>query len=636
VTVEVVAEDDCRIRVLPPELAEQIAAGEVVERPASVVKELVENALDAGARKIEVTLEAGGRRLLRVVDDGSGMSPTEVRLAVQRHATSKLRSADDLWSLGTFGFRGEALPSIGSVSRLSIGTKRPGTEAGFRLVIEGGRQTEAREVGMADGTQIEVRDLFYNVPARLKFLKTEATEAANVSEALLRLALANPQVHVKLRSGDRTVLDLPPVAAFAERVRSALGRRGAGALHEAQGEENGVRVHAFVGPPDEASSTPRNTFLFVARRGVRDRALVSALVMAYGELLERGRYPLGALFVEVPGAEVDVNVHPQKLEVRFARAQEVYAAVRHVVGAAIAQAPWLAAPARSYSLPVGIRAGAGIARDGGDPGPHRDSGAGDVESPAWSMGDAGARAARGAGGARDGRDNVDRAGLFPAPARAGESTGTEAGTGMTTGTGVTFFGGLRYVGQVHRTYLVCEAPGELVLVDQHAAHERVAYARLRRAHAARAVPRQALLYPIEVQVDAQAQALAESPEGLALLDRLGFEVDGFGKAGGVPQLVVRAVPQLLAGADVRALLVDALGSLGDEPALTAAEAKVDHVLATMACHAVRRAGDVLPREEVEALLASLDEVDLASHCPHGRPVLVRLSLSEIERRFGRV
>jgi DNA mismatch repair protein MutL len=318
-----------------------------------VVKELVENALDAGARRIEVVLEAGGRRLVRVVDDGGGMTEEEARLALQRHATSKIESADDLWRLRSFGFRGEALPSIAAVSRLVLATKTPGSVAGFRLAVEGGRETEARQIGIPDGTQIDVRELFFNTPARQKFLKTEATEAGNVSETLLRLALAHPGVHFKLRSNDRTALDLPPVRDLGERARAALGRRGAGALHEARGEENGVRVQAFVAGPEEAASTPRNTFLFVGGRSVRDRSLLSALGMAYGELLEKGRYPLAALFVEVPGPEVDYNVHPQKLEVRFAHAQEVYAAVRHVVGAAIAQAPWLALARRAvgYTLP---------------------------------------------------------------------------------------------------------------------------------------------------------------------------------------------------------------------------------------------------------------------------------------------
>jgi DNA mismatch repair protein MutL len=612
-----------RIRILPPELAEQIAAGEVVERPASVVKELVENAIDAGARRIEVTLEAGGRKLVRVVDDGCGMTAEDARLAIRRHATSKLAAAEDLWHLGTFGFRGEALPSIASVSRLSLATKPAGTLAGFRLDLEGGREVDAREAGLPDGTQIEVRDLFFNVPARLKFLKTEATEAANVSEALLRLALANPGVHIKLRSNDRTVLDLPPVTAFAERVRSALGRRGAGALHQALGEENGVKVQAFVGPPDEASSTPRNTFLFVGRRPVRDRSLLAALAMAYGELLERGRYPLAALFLEVPGSELDVNVHPQKLEVRFARAQEVYAAVRHVVGAALARAPWLA-PAGAAPRPyASVGPSIGRAADG-SPG----------SAPAvWSLAEAAAGAARGAGdGSGPGAWAPGRAaapsGLPALPFLPFAPTpGDDAGGGGLD----RFFTGLRYVGQVHRTYLVCEAPGELVLVDQHAAHERVAFSRLRRAHRARAVARQQLLFPLEVELDETAAAVAAGPDAARVLSELGFEWDAFGDR----RLVLRAVPELLKGADPRALLLDALGGLGEDPAALAADDALDHLLATLACHSVKRAGDPMDRAEAEALLGALDAVDLRGHCPHGRPVLVRLTLTELERRFGR-
>jgi DNA mismatch repair protein MutL len=614
-----------RIRVLPPELAEQIAAGEVVERPASVIKELVENALDAGARKIEVVLEAGGRRLARVIDDGCGMTPEEARLAIKRHATSKLRAADDLWHLQTFGFRGEALPSIASVSRLVLQTKPAGTVAGYRLELEGGRELAARETGMPDGTQIEVRDLFFNTPARLKFLKTEATEAANVSEALLRLSLGHPGVHVKLRSNDRTVLDLPPVSAFAERVRTALGRRGAGALHEAQGAENGVEVRAFIGPPEEASSTPRNTFLFVGRRTVRDRALLSALVMGYGELLEKGRYPLAALFLDVPGAELDVNVHPQKLEVRFARAQEVYAAVRHVVGAAIAGAPWLQAPARSYSLPSAPWSGAAEHHGAG-----AGTGGGGPPAP-WSLDDAAARAARAGQPARaDGQVRLGAGLARGAGAGGGFVPPPLAGEPLAAAPAFAF-GGLHYVGQLHRTYLVCEAPGELVLVDQHAAHERVAYARLRASHRARAVARQQLLFPLELELDEPELASAASPAVVAALGELGFAWD----AAGPGRLALRAVPQLLAEADPRALFVDALRAAGDEPSPTRAEEAFDHLLATLACHSVKRAGDVMDRAQAEALLGSLDEVDRRAHCPHGRPVLVRLTLAELERRFGR-
>src|SRR6266404_3973638 len=267
------------IHVLPPALADQIAAGEVVERPASVVKELVENALDAGATRVDIEVEAGGRRLIRVVDDGSGMSADDARLSLKRHATSKIASADDLWGLRTFGFRGEALPSIAAVSRLTLSTKTADAPSGVRLTVEAGTETEAREAGIPGGTQIEVRDLFFNTPARQKFLKSEATETANISEAVLRLGLAHPGVHLRLRAGGRVALDLPAHRDLAERVRAALARRGASVLHEAAGSEGGCTVRAFLAGPEEASTTARSTFLFVGGRAVRDRSLLHALAL---------------------------------------------------------------------------------------------------------------------------------------------------------------------------------------------------------------------------------------------------------------------------------------------------------------------------------------------------------------------
>jgi DNA mismatch repair protein MutL len=600
-----------KVRVLPPELADQIAAGEVVERPASVVKELVENALDAGARRIDVEIEAGGRRLVRVVDDGSGMEPDDARLALRRHATSKIASADDLWGLRTFGFRGEALPSIAAVSRLTLTTRPADAAAGFKLTVEAGLETDAREVGIPAGTQVEVRDLFFNTPARAKFGKSEATETANVSEALLRLALAHPEAHLRLRVAGRVAMDLPPHANLGERVRAALARRGAGALHEAEGEEGGVRVHAYLAGPDESTNTTRNTFLFVGGRFVRDRNLLHALGLGYGPLLEKGRYPMAALFLDVPGADVDVNVHPQKLEVRFARAQEVYAAVRHVVGAAIARAPWLRTtddrPMRTFTqLPVQM------GTLGGSPYPPATDYAG--QSPAPST--------------RSAQAHLIRAGQRSLPLRARDAD--EAGANPIVGaTAPRFFTDLNYVGQVHRTYLVCEAPDELILIDQHAAHERVAYGRLRAAHARRQMPRQQLLFPIPIEVGEAAAAALDTDD---VLGGLGFEVARHGPG----TILLRAVPEPLKDADPKPLIRELLTDLADGTPLRDGELdRVDHLLATIACHSVVRAGDVLGRPEALALLGQLDAVDLRSHCPHGRPVLLRLPLGEIERRFGR-
>jgi len=630
-----------RIAVLPAALADQIAAGEVVERAASVVKELCENALDAGARRIEIEIDGGGRRMIRVTDDGGGMTDEEARLALRRHATSKIRSVDDLWGLTSFGFRGEALPSIAAVSRLSLATKLPGATAGFRLTVEAGVEVEAREVGMPDGTHVEVRELFYNTPARLKFQKTEATEAGNVSEAVLRLALAHPEVHFRLRAAGRTVLDLPVHRDLAERVRAALARRGAGALHEAQGQEGGHDVRAFLAGPEAAATTARSTFLFVGRRFVRDRSLLHALALGYGELLDKGRYPLAALFLDVPGQELDVNVHPQKLEVRFARAAEVYAAVRHVVAAAVARAPWLPAPrgaVRVHTMPP-------------EPGAARPPRAGDGQLPLSRTNGYGEPLARfGASAAADagvmrigGRSDAgepsfsmeDEVPARPAPPPRDPLPLGAAVPFEPPGT-TPYFQTLAYIGQLDRTYLVCEARGELVLVDQHAAHERVAFERLRAAHGRREIRRQRLLFPIPIEVDDPVAAAAVDD---AALGTLGFEVERANVNGSDRTVVLRAVPEVLKDADPKPLLIEVLAQLaaGETTASfsPAPTARFERILATMACHSVVRAGDVLSRPQAQALLLDLDRVDLRMHCPHGRPVLLRLPLAEIERRFGR-
>jgi DNA mismatch repair protein MutL len=589
-----------KVRVLPSALADQIAAGEVVERPASIVKELVENAIDAGARRVDVEIEAGGRRLVRVVDDGCGMDPDDARLALRRHATSKIASADDLWGLATFGFRGEALPSIAAVSRLTLATRPAETEAGFELLVEAGAETGAREIGMPPGTQVTVRDLFFNTPARAKFLKSEATETANVSEAMLRLGLAHPGVHLRLRVVGRVALDLPVHRDLGERVRAALARRGASALHEASGEENGTRVRAFLAGPEEVSTTARSTFLFVGGRFVRDRSLLHALALGYGPLLEKGRYPLAALFLDLPGREVDVNVHPQKLEVRFARAQEVYAAVRHVIGAAIARAPWLrpADAVRTFTEPPYLTGGG--SQPLAPPGPPRF--------------------------ARQSRASLAQEAL---PLRARDAADSDRAEPPLTAAAPAFFGELNYVGQLLRTYLVCEAADALVLIDQHAAHERVVYGRLKAAHAIRQIPRQRMLFPIPVEVGETAAAAATSE----LLEGLGFEVVPHGP--GV--VMLHAMPEPLKTADPKPLLREVLAELAEGTPLTGGDLeRVDRLLATVACHSVVRAGDPVGRPAALALLAQLDDVDLRSHCPHGRPVMLRMPLGEIERRFGRV
>jgi DNA mismatch repair protein MutL len=609
-----------RIRLLPPELADQIAAGEVVERPASVVKELIENALDAGARKVEVEIERGGLGRICVVDDGSGMSPEEAHLALRRHATSKLSAIEDLQKLSTMGFRGEALPSIAAVSQLALTTRRREELAGYLLMIEGGVAGEGRAVGAPPGTQVEVRGLFGNVPARLKFVKGEPTEAAHVVDTLLRAALAFPEVHFRLRSEGRAVLDLPPHASGLERARAAVGKpRQPAQLHEAMGEESGVRVEAYLGAPSESATTTRGTHLFVNRRYVRDRGLLQAVLMGYGELIERGRYPQAVVGVTLSGDAVDVNVHPQKLEVRFARAQEVYAAVRHIVAATVARAPWLSdAPSdfarqavRVYSLPPLPRSS-----EAGEP-------------PTGYE----AHRRRAAEAMSLFANRSPQATLQPlgAPEPPPEPRLLASESPSPSPSVDRFFSSLIYLGQLHRTYLLCEAAGELVLIDQHAAHERVAFQRLREAHASQKVRAQRLLLPATVELDDRlaAAAAAEAP----LLAELGFEVEPFGARG----VVVRALPELLADKSPARVIAEVLGELTEDGGHGGemVSERLDHLLATMACHSVVRAGDVLSEREVRALLESMDGIDYRAHCPHGRPVLLRLSIGEIERRFGR-
>jgi DNA mismatch repair protein MutL len=629
-----------------------------VERPASVVKELVENALDAGAGQIQVEVEGGGQRLVRIVDDGGGMSPEEVLLAVQRHATSKIATAEDLFRLRTMGFRGEALAAIAAVSRLAITSRPAEALAGYRYTVDLGVPGEGREVGAPRGTTIEVRDLLTNQPARLKFLKAEATETAHSSEAVLRLALAYPAVHFRMKSNGRSLLDLPPHATLLERARVALGRKLPAQLHGAAGEESGVQVTACLGAPPEASTTSRASYLLVNRRFVRDRGLLHALVMGYGEILERGRYPLAVVHIEVPSTEVDVNVHPQKIEVRFARPQIVYDAVRHQVSQACARAPWLMAgatsshkPLRVYSLPptVGVPArereyGGYASRERIDealalfarlPSPSRDREPGPGESAGVTSAAPGSLAAP-AIGAAPASHGGGAAALSLAQGTPVSSIAPPSRAFASAAEGEPFFASLVYLGQLHRTYLVCQASGELVLIDQHAAHERVAFERLRQAHRSRQLRTQRLLFPCMIELESRLAAVAEAE--LATLAGLGFEVEAFGGN----SFALKAVPETLAeAAPIEEVLVEMLERLASRSGLGAEEAApggpdvMEHVLATMACHSVVRAGDVLDVTRARALLESMDGIDFRAHCPHGRPVLLRMSLGEIERRFGR-
>jgi len=587
------------IRVLEPGLVNQIAAGEVVERPASVVKELVENALDAGARAVQVDIEEGGLSLVRVVDDGSGMTREDAMLSLERHATSKLKDASGLSSIATLGFRGEALPAIASVARLRIDTC-PGGEgeasAGTRVAVEGGRVLAVEDVARARGTTVEVRDLFFNTPARRKFMRSGPAEAGHASEAVLRLALARREVAFTLRSGSRVGLSTPAGAPLADRVAAVLGREVHRHLLPVDARRGRVHVHGVVASPDRSGATARGLYLFVNGRYVRDRGASFAVLRAYAGSLPAGRYAAGALFLDLPLEEVDVNVHPQKLEVRFADARVAYDAIHQAVSEALRPAPWLR---------------------------HASGGRERSEGTEASEMAAVLRAAEQAAAEPPGELRLS----FPLPREGPEAAADAAGLAPAP---PGYFGSLRYVGQHARTYLLCEAPGgTLVVIDQHASHERLLFHRLRVALRSRELAGQPFLVPPVVALPPPlARALEAS---LADVRRLGIEAEPFGR----DSFAVKGAPALLSGVPLAPLLVDLAQQLEQTARGGAVEEALDHLLATMACHAAVRAHQDLSREEARALLDGLDAVDFKARCPHGRPVVVEVSLVELERRVGR-
>ena len=596
-----------RIHLLEATLANQIAAGEVIERPAAVVKELVENALDAGARRIEIDLQDGGRRMVRVRDDGSGMGREDAELSLQRHATSKLRSKDDLFAIGSYGFRGEALPSMAAVSRFTLLTCEPGALKGTRIEVEGGASTQVSDAGAPPGTMAEVRDLFWNVPARRKFLKKAQSEQAQSVDAVLRLALPRPDVTFTVREGDRTLAQLqagPDV--LATRAEEALGREVRGQLVSFAGASRSIRAHGLAVSPAVEYGSARNVWLFVNGRAIRDRSLTHAVLRAYGELMPHGRYPGAIVFLEVPPAELDVNVHPAKAEVRLGDPRAAWDAIHSGLTQVLARGDWMhrqgtgsVEPARVYAIGDPTqRVAEAIERYGRR-----------MPAARWMPPAHGAQAAQ-AGHAFSPQASPDsQPDLVPRPA---------------------WFRGLRYLGQLHRTYLVCEGPDGLVLVDQHAAHERVNYQRLRARGGSGQV--QPLLVPQIVQLPASAAArVAEAAEMLA---SIGVELDSFGPT----TAAVKALPAPLARLDesgLGALLTDLADELAAHGRGDSLDRLRDALLARAACHGSIRAHDALTAPEAQALLDALDQTDYGARCAHGRPVVAEWTEAEIERRFGR-
>lgn len=591
-----------KIHRLPVDLANQIAAGEVVERPASVVKELVENSIDAGARRIAITIEMGGKRLIRVDDDGEGMEPEDARLAVERHATSKIRRADDLAGIATLGFRGEALPAIASVSHFVLRTRPHTMDAGTEIRINGGALASVTDGGMPQGTSIEVGDLFYNLPARRKFLKSDGAESAQVSRIVTQLALCYPEVGFTLTSAGRKVLQTPPVASLRERLYQLYGDRSD--LIEVR-REGDVKLLGYVAALAEQGPTRGPQNVFVNRRVVKDRTIQHAVIDAYSAASIKERSPEIHLFIEMPHDAVDVNVHPTKAEVRFRDQSYIHELVRRTLGDVLGRGP---APELQLQAP-----GPGVERAITLPLPTSYDG---VFPSRWSLG--------------------SRGGFAPtsdspiAPTSVSSTAPTSVSPIAPTSDSASPIRPMMALGQFRDTFIIAVDEDGIAIVDQHVAHERILFERITERLMSGRLESQRLLEPMLVELPPNARQALRAHA--ADLERLGFEVDEFGGEA----CRISAFPALLrrdeSAAVLRALAED-LETL--DRAATFDEA-IKRVAATMACHAAVKANDPLTPEKMAHILDELRRTAYSTICPHGRPVMLRLTRREVEKNFQRI
>ncbi len=602
---------EAKIRVLDRIVADQIAAGEVVDRPASVVKELLENSIDAGATRILVEVDGGGSIRIRVLDNGFGLTSDDLELAFTRHATSKISSIDDLEKVVTFGFRGEALPSIASISQVTVQTRIADAVEGHRLVLKGGEVIERREVGCPQGTDFEVANLFFNTPARLKFLKKESTETGHCAEALVRLALVRPEVSFALISNGRKTRELVRVENPQERVAALFPDE---VLAVAQGSQSGVDVMAILGPPERARAGAGSLYTYVNGRFIRDKTLLKAVTGAFAGTLDPGRYPVGFIALTLPPQALDVNVHPQKTEVRFADQNAVFRAVTRIVGEMVARSVWAmgAAPFNEKS----------------ETGPNKIS---ESKEEAYGEIPAGRFVPPPSFPGLAGKARPSSEVIRSDRPVGGSVPTTPVQTQMTPvahDPGAGRFSSMRYIGQARGMFLLLEDERDLVVIDQHAAHERVTYERLKRQLESGRISSQRLLTPHMVDLGpSQVERIAGHEERLS---QLGLEVS----RAGPDRIAIRSVPAQISGTSPDRLLADLVIAL-EEGRADSRGTTEELVLATMACHGSIRAGRIILDDEVTALLKEMDRIDFAGHCPHGRPVLTRLKWSDLEHRVGR-
>ena len=610
-----------KIHRLPAALANQIAAGEVVERPASVIKELVENAIDAGARRISVLTEFGGKKLISVEDDGEGMSPEDARLAVERHATSKLHTSDDLAAIMTLGFRGEALPSIASVSKFRLRTRTRGAISGTELRIEAGELVSDREVGAPEGTLIEVHDLFYNLPARRKFLKADTAESAQISKLVSQLALGYPEVGFSLRSGGRTIVETPPAASLAERFFQMYGDRPD--LIEVRKQAAGITIHGYVAALAEAGPVRGPQHVFVNRRLVRDRTINHAIQQAYSVATIKERSPEVHLFIELPPDRVDVNVHPTKAEVRFLDTGLVHEVLRRAIVDALGQTgvPELVLSqatltpqlpmAGALPLSFGVRS-AGVLGGGGAFGfsgdPLADAIERAVQTPQF-----GAETSAFMGASSAAMNNDPRVGFTP---------GRE--------TIATLIKPMTPLGQFRNTFIIAVDDEGIAIIDQHVAHERILFEQISERLLSGTMESQRLLSPIVLDLGAGEHAALKGHA--EAMEKFGFQLEDFGGT----SIRVSAVPAILKLEASESALRAAAGDLEGLTPGSGINESIRQLAALMACHAAVKANDPLTIDKMKYLLDELRRTAHSSVCPHGRPVVLRLTRREIERNFDRI
>ena len=596
-----------KIHRLPPDLANQIAAGEVVERPASVIKELVENSIDAGARRLSIAVELGGKKLIRVDDDGEGMEPEDARLAIERHATSKIRRADDLAAIATLGFRGEALPAIASVSHFVLRTRARGMNAGTEIKVNGGAVASVTEAGMPEGTSIEVADLFYNLPARRKFLKSDGAESAQVSRVVTQLALCYPEVGFTLTSAGRKVLQCPPVTSLRERLYQLYGDRSD--LIEVRRDSGDVKLLGYIAALAEQGPTRGPQNLFVNRRIVKDRTVAHAVIDAYSQASIKERSPEMHLFIEMPHDAVDVNVHPTKAEVRFRDQSYIHELVRRTLGDALGRG---AAPELQLEAPQGL-----TPQPSTLPLPHSYT---SVFPSRWSTAPT-----------RDGAfaPTGDRT---LAPTSDSPLAPTDVSPLAPTGDSpfAPTIRPMMALGQFRDTFIIAVDEEGIAIIDQHVAHERVLFERITERLTSGRLESQRLLEPMILELPPATRHALTSHS--AELERLGFEIEEFGG----DTVRVSAFPALLR----REECPNALRALAEDVETTGNTATVDEAIkkiaATMACHAAVKANDPLTPEKMAHILDELRRTSYSTICPHGRPVMLRLSRREVEKNFQRI